>query len=185
MIQRLQEARGTTAKRAPTDRFSLRYDTVHRADLLAQAYALAQQRDGAPGVDGETFEAIKAAERAHWLAAVQEALRTETSRPQPVRWVMISKPAGGERPLEIPTSRDRVVQTAVLLILQPIFEADMEPTSLWLSSGAHVKRTARVVGLVRRFHSAMYPGIVGGGQPTALTRWFRQRFSRGQSHPGR
>lgn len=69
-IRRLQEARGTTAKQAPTDRFSLRYDTVHRADLLAEAYPLAQQRDGAPGVDGEVFEAIEGAGLARGLAAV-------------------------------------------------------------------------------------------------------------------
>jgi len=120
-IRRLQEARGTTAKQAPTDRFSLRYDRDHRVDILVQAYALAQQRDGPPGVDGETFKAIEGAGRARGLAAVQEALQTETSRPQPVRRVRIPKPTDGERPLGIPTSRNRAAKTAVLLILQPIY----------------------------------------------------------------
>lgn len=144
-IRRLQEALGTKAKQEPTSRFYLLYDKVHRADILAHAYALAKQRDGAPGVDGETFEAIEAAGRERWLAAVQEALRTETYRPQPVRRVMIPKPAGGERPLGIPTIRDRVVQTAVLLILQPIFEADLEPTAYGYRPGRTAYEAIHVV----------------------------------------
>lgn len=152
MIRRLQEALGTKAKQEPTYRFYLLYDKVYRADVLAHAYALAKQRDGAPGVDGETFEAIEAAGRERWLAAVQEALRTETYRPQPVRRVRIPKPAGGERPLGIPTIRDRVVQTAVLVILQPIFEADMEPTAY----GYRPKRTAREA--VETVHRALCAG---------------------------
>ena len=152
MIRRLQEALGTKAKQEPTYRFYLLYDKVYRADVLAHAYALAKQRDGAPGVDGETFEAIEAAGRERWLAAMQEALRTGTYRPQPVRRVRIPKPAGGERPLGIPTIRDRVVQTAVLLILQPIFEADMEPTAY----GYRPKRTAREA--VETAHRALCAG---------------------------
>lgn len=151
-IRRLQEALGTKAKQEPTYRFYLLYDKVYRADVLAHAYALAKQRDGAPGVDGETFEAIEAAGRERWLAAMQEALRTGTYRPQPVRRVRIPKPAGGERPLGIPTIRDRVVQTAVLLILQPIFEADMEPTAY----GYRPKRTAREA--VETVHRALCAG---------------------------
>ncbi len=126
-IRRLQEALGTTAKQEPPARFSLLYDKVSRRDLLAHAYALAKQHAGAAGVDGETVETIETAGRERWLAAVQDALQTETYRPQPVRRVMSPKPAGGERPRGIPTIRDRVGQTAVLLILQPIFEADVDP----------------------------------------------------------
>src|SRR6266852_677994 len=126
-LRRLQEALYTKAKQAPGYRFYLLYDKVYRADILAHAYALSQQHGGAPGVDGVTFEDIEGAGVERWLAAVQEALRTETYRPQPVRRVLIPKPGGGERPLGIPTIRDRVVQTAAMLILQPIFEADMEP----------------------------------------------------------
>ena len=80
-------------------------------------------------MDGVTFEDIEGEGLERWLAAVQEALRTQTYRPQPVRRVLIPKPGGGERPLGIPTIRDRVVQTAALLILRPIFEADLEPTA--------------------------------------------------------
>ncbi len=128
-LRRLQEALYTKAKQDPAYRFYLLYDKVYRVDILAHAYALSQQHGGAPGVDGVTFEDIEAAGREPWLAAVQEALRTETYRSQPVRRVLIPKPGGGERPLGIPTIRDRVVQTAAMLILQPIFEADLEPTA--------------------------------------------------------
>jgi len=128
-LRRLQEALYTKAKQEPAYRFYLLYDKVYRADILAHAYALSQQHGGAPGVDGVTFEDIEAAGVERWLAAVQEALREETYRAQPVRRVLIPKPGGGERPLGIPTIRDRVVQTAAMLIVQPIFEADMEPTA--------------------------------------------------------
>jgi RNA-directed DNA polymerase len=128
-LRRLQEALYTKAKQEPAYRFYLLYDKVYRADILAHAYALAKQKGGAPGVDGVTVEDIEAAGLEPWLAAVQEALRTQTYRPQAVRRVLIPKPGGGERPLGIPGIRDRVVQTAALLILRPIFEADLEPTA--------------------------------------------------------
>src|SRR5262249_14471383 len=108
----------------------LLYDKVYRADILAHAYALSKQKGGAPGADGVTVDDMEAGGLERWLAAVGEALRTETYRPQPVRRVLIPKPGGtGERPLGIPVIWDRVVQTAALLILQPIFEADLEPTA--------------------------------------------------------
>lgn len=151
-IRRLQEALGTKAKQEPAHRFYLLYDKVYRTDILAHAYALAHQRSGASGVDGETFEAIEAAGRERWLAAMQDALHTEAYRPQPVRRVMMPKPAGGERPLGIPTIRDRVVQTAVLLILQPIFEAELEPTAYGYRPG----RTAREA--VHTVHRALCAG---------------------------
>ncbi len=79
---------------------------MYRTDILAHAYALSKQKGGAPSVDGVTFDAIEAAGVEPWLAAVQEALRTETYRPQPVRRALIPKPGGtGERPLGIPTLR--------------------------------------------------------------------------------
>jgi RNA-directed DNA polymerase len=129
-LRRLQEALYTKAKQEPAYRFYLLYDKVYRTDILAHAYALSKQKGGAPGVDGVSFTDIEAAGQEQWLAAVQEALRTETYRPQPVRRVLIPKPGGvGDRPLGIPTIQDRVVQTAALLILQPIFDADLEPTA--------------------------------------------------------
>jgi RNA-directed DNA polymerase len=151
-LQRLQEALYTKAKQEPAYRFYLLYDKVFRADILAHAYALSQQHGGAPGVDGVTFEDIEGEGRERWLAAVQEALRTQTYRPQPVRRVLIPKPGGGERPLGIPTIRDRVVQTAALLILQPIFETDMEPTAYGYRPG----RTA--LEAVQEVHRALCAG---------------------------
>ena len=117
------------AKAEPDYRFYLLYDKHYRTDILAHAYALARHNDGAPGVDGQTFDRIEAAGVADWLAGVAEALRTKRYRAEPVRRVMIAKPGGGERPLGIPTIRDRVVQTAAKLVLEPIFEADLEPTA--------------------------------------------------------
>jgi len=152
-LRRLQEALYTKAKQEPAYRFYLLYDKVCRADILAHAYALAKQNGGAPGVDGVTFEDIEAAGLEPWLAAVGEALRTETYRPQPVRRVLIPKPGGlGERPLGIPRILDRVVQTAALLILQPIVEADLEPTAYGYRPG----RTAQEA--VQDVHRALCAG---------------------------
>lgn len=156
-IRTLQEALGTKAKQEPTYRFYLLYDKVYRADLLAHADALATQRGGAAGMDGETFETIETAGTERWLAAVQDARQTETYRPQPVRRVRIPKPGGGERPFGIPTIRDRVVQTAVLLIRQPIFEADREPTAYGYRPG----RTARdAITVVHRARCAGQSQVV-------------------------
>src|SRR5919106_1468175 len=94
-LQRLQEALYTKAKQEPTYRFYLLYDKVYRADILAHAYALSKQHGGAPGVDGVTFEDIEREGLERWLAAVQEALRTQMYRPQPVRRGVVSKPGGG------------------------------------------------------------------------------------------
>ena len=151
-LRRLQEALYTKAKQEPAYRFYLLYDKVCRADILAHAYALSRQHRGAPGVDGVTFEDIEGAGTEPWLAAVQEALRTQTYRPQPVRRVLIPKAGGGERPLGLLTIRDRVVQTAALLILQPIFEADLEPTAYGYRPG----RTA--LEAVQEVHRALCAG---------------------------
>lgn len=126
-VRKLQTALGTKAKNEPACRFHQLYDKIYRADILAHAYAVSRSNQGAPGVDGETFGAIEAAGREEWLASLREALRTKSYQPAAVRRVMIPKPGGGERPLGIPTIRDRVAQTAAVLVLQPIFEADFLP----------------------------------------------------------
>lgn len=128
-LRSLQRKLYGKAKAAPDYRFYLLYDKIHRPDVLAHAYALARRKDGAPGVDGETFDRIEAAGLADWLTGLEDELRTRRYRAQPVRRVMIPKPGGGERPLGIPTIRDRVAQTAAKLVLEPIFEADLEPTA--------------------------------------------------------
>ena len=117
------------AKAEPGFRFYILYDKVWRADILAHAYQLARANKGAPGVDGITFDQIEASGLENWLTRLGEELRAKTYRCQPVRRVMIPKPGGGERPLGIPTIRDRVVQAAAKLVLEPIFEADLDPAA--------------------------------------------------------
>ena len=128
-IRTLQRKLYLKAKAEPNFRFYLLYDKVYRADILRHAYDLARANKGAPGVDGVGFAAIEAAGLETWLVGIETELRAKTYQPQPVRRVMIPKPGGGERPLGIPTIRDRVVQTAAKLVLEPIFEADLEPTA--------------------------------------------------------
>jgi RNA-directed DNA polymerase len=128
-IRTLQRKLYGKAKAEPGFRFYILYDKVWRAEILRHAYDLACANDGAPGVDGITFDQIEAAGLEDWLTRRAEELRTKTYRCQPVRRVMIPKAGGGERPLGIPTIRDRVVQTAAKLVLEPIFEADLDPAA--------------------------------------------------------
>src|SRR3954471_3054148 len=128
-IRKLQRKLYLKAKDEPAFRFYLLYDKICREDILRHAYDLARANKGAPGVDGVTFAMIEAAGREGWLAAIRKDLVAKTYRPQPVRRVTIPKPGGGERPLGIPTIRDRVVQTAAKLVLEPIFEADLDPAA--------------------------------------------------------
>ena len=128
-IRTLQRKLYLKAKAEPNFRFYLLYDKIYRADILRHAYALVRANKGAPGVDGVSYAAIEAAGLEGWLTGIETDLRTKAYQPQAVRRVMIPKPGGGERPLGIPTIRDRVVQTAAKLVLEPIFEADLEPTS--------------------------------------------------------
>jgi RNA-directed DNA polymerase len=128
-IRTLQRKLYCKAKAGPLFRFYLLYDKICRADIFNYAYRLTRANAGAPGVDGVTFEQIEAAGVDAWLASLREELVLRTYRSAPVRRVMIPKPGGGERPLGIPTIRDRVAQTAAKLcwnrFLRPI--SMMEP----------------------------------------------------------
>src|SRR5579863_9651517 len=125
---------------------------MYREDFLAHAYALAKSNQGAPGVDGQSFRDIESRGLEEWLSGVREELRAKTYRPQAVRRVMIPKPGGGERPLGIPTIRDRVVQTAAKLLLEPIFEADFDPNAY----GYRPKRSAREA--IQKVHQLLCKG---------------------------
>jgi len=124
-IRTLQRKLYTKAKREPGYRFYALYDKVYRADILRHAYNLVRSNKGAPGIDGVSFETIEAGEGVElFLERLTEEVKNRTYRPMPVRRVMIPKPDGSQRPLGIPTIRDRVVQMAVKLVIEPIFEAD-------------------------------------------------------------
>lgn len=153
-IRLLQTKLYRKAKQEPHYRFYLLYDKIYRADLLAHAYALAKANAGAPGVDGQSFAQIEAQGREQWLGGIREALRAKEYRPAPVRRVMMDKPGGGQRPLGIPTIRDRVVQTAAKLVLEPIIEADLDPNAY----GYRVGRSAREA--IERVHKLLCQGYV-------------------------
>jgi RNA-directed DNA polymerase len=125
-VERLRKKLYEKAKREPDFRFYSLYDKVCWAETLSQAYRQVKANAGAAGVDGVRFEDIESYGVDRWLAELRQELVEETYHPHPVRRVMIPKPGGGERPLGIPTIRDRVVQAAVVLFLEPIFEADFE-----------------------------------------------------------
>jgi len=126
-VGKLQAALQAKAKSAPTYRFYALYDKVYLADVLWHAWHCCRVNGGSAGVDGQTYEDIQAYGVAKWLGEVAAELREQRYRPQAVRRVYIPKPDGKQRPLGIPTVKDRVVQTAVLAVLGPIFEADLQP----------------------------------------------------------
>jgi RNA-directed DNA polymerase len=126
-VQRLQRALHAKAKAEPSYRFYALYDKIYREDILAHAYVRWRANKGAPGVDRQDFAAIEAYGVERWLGELALALREETYRPEPIKRVFIPKANGKLRPLGVPTLRDRVCMTAAVLVLEPIFEADLPP----------------------------------------------------------
>src|SRR5215471_2453207 len=126
-VQKLQTVLHDKAKESPNFRFYALYDKVHRQDVLVFAYECCKANGGAAGVDGQTFEDIEGYGVGKWLDELAQGLRSRTYQPQPVRRVWIPKPDGKQRPLGVPAIKDRVAQTAAVLVLEPIFEADLQP----------------------------------------------------------
>jgi len=126
-LRKLQRTFYAKAKEQPNYRFHQLYDKVYREDILAFAYQRCRANAGAAGVDGQTFEKIEEYGRERWLGELAEKLRKKGYRPEAIRRVWIEKPNGGQRPLGIATIQDRVVQMAVVLVIEPIFEADLQP----------------------------------------------------------
>src|SRR3972149_630940 len=167
-IRTLQKKLYLKAKEEPGYRFYLLYDKIYREDILAHAYELVKANKGAPGVDGQSVERIESQGLEEWLTGIRNDLRSKTYRPQPVRRVMIPKPGGGERPLGIPTIRDRVVQTATKLVIEPIFEADLEPNAY----GYRPKRSAK--DAIQRVHQLLcqgYTDVVDADLSRDLDAW--------------
>jgi RNA-directed DNA polymerase len=156
-VQELRKRIGKKAKADPHHRFWGLYTHVWKLDVLEEAYRLAMKNNGAPGVDGVTFRQIEAEGREEFLASLSRELRTKSYRPLPCRQATIPKNGGKTRGLKIPSIRDRVLQGAVRLILEPIFEADFQPGSF----GYRPHRTAhqaldRVrVGLNKHLHQVI------------------------------
>jgi RNA-directed DNA polymerase len=126
-VQKLQTALHDKAKKSPNFRFYALYDKVYRKDVLTFAYACSKANGGAAGVDGQTFEDIEAYGAERWLDELTQELKARAYRPLPVRRVWIPKPDGKQRPLGVPAIRDRTVMMAAILVLDPIFEADLQP----------------------------------------------------------
>ena len=139
-VQKLQTALHAKAKTEAGYRFYALYDKIYREDILTHAYAQCRSNKGAPGVDGQDFADIEAYGVERWLGELAIALKEETYRPDPIRRVFIPKPNGKLRPLGISTLRDRVCMTAAMLVLDPIFEADLPPEQYAYRQGRNAQQ---------------------------------------------
>ena len=127
-VQKLQTALHAKAKESPNFRFYSLYDKVYRKDVLTHAYDRCKANDGAAGVDLQEFRDVEEYGVERWLDELAHELKSRTYQPQAVRRVMIDKLGGsGKRPLGIPVIKDRVAEMAAVLVLEPIFEADLQP----------------------------------------------------------
>jgi RNA-directed DNA polymerase len=151
-VGKLQAALHAKAKAAPNYRFYLLYDKVHRWDVLLHAYERCRSNDGGPGVDGQTFADIETYGVIRWLEELAKELQGKTYQASPVKRLWQTKPDGKQRPLGVPTLRDRVVQMATVLVLEPIFEAD-------LPEEQHAYRTGRsALGAIQKVQELLDAG---------------------------
>ena len=151
-VRKLQTALHEKAKESPNFRFYALYDKVYRKDVLTFAYDCCKANGGAAGVDGQTFEDIEAYGVERWLDELAQELKSRTYRPLPVRRVYIPKPDGKQRPLGVPAIRDRAAEMAAVLVLEPIFEADLP------SEQYAYRRDRSALDAVRRVHKLINTG---------------------------
>ena len=152
-LQKLQMALHVKAKQSPGYRFYSLYDKVHRKDVLAHAYALSKANKGVPGIDGLDFADIEAYGLERFLDELSQSLSGRTYQPQALRRVYIPKPdkPGQQRPLGIPTIRDRVAQTAAMLVIAPLFEADLPAEQYaYRQGGSALDAVRHVHGLLNK-----------------------------------
>ena len=154
-IQKLQTALHDKAKKSPDFRFYSLYDKVYRKDVLTYAYACCKANGGVAGVDNQTFEDIEAYGAERWLHELMQELKDRTYQPLAVRRVYIPKPGSSkQRPLGIPAIRERVVMMAAVLVLDPIFEADLQPEQY------AYRRNRSALDAVRHVHTLIDTGHV-------------------------
>jgi RNA-directed DNA polymerase len=153
-VQKLQTTLHARAKGSPNIRFYSLYDKVYRKDVLEYAYECCKANGGAAGVDGQTFEDIETYGVEHWLDELAKELENRTYQPLPVRRVYIPKPDGKQRPLGVPAIRDRTAETAAVLVLEPIFEADQQPEQY------AYRRDRSALDAVRHVHKLINTGHV-------------------------
>jgi group II intron reverse transcriptase/maturase len=162
-VEKLQTTLHTKAKQSPDYRFYALYDKVHRADVLDYAYRLCRRNDGSPGVDGQTFVDIDEYGEERWLGELADELKKKEYQPQAVRRVYIPKPDGKRRPLGIPTIRDRVVQTAALVVLEPIFETDLQDEQYAYRPGRSAQDAlGQIETLLKRGHTEVVDADLSG-----------------------
>ena len=154
-VQKLQTALHDKAKESPNFRFYALYDKVYRKDVLAFAYECCKANGGAAGVDGQTFEDVESYGRERWLDELAQELKSRTYQPLPVRRVYIPKPDGKQRPLGVPAIRDRTAEMAAVLVLEPIFEADLQPEQY------AYRRDRSALDAVRHVHKLINTGHGG------------------------